>query len=248
VISGDMQVDVLPDATALARRGADWFLDIASNSRGKFAVALAGGSTPRGVYELLATHPYRDSFPWPLAHWFWGDERFVPHDDDRSNYRMVWDALLSHVPAPPQNIHPIPTENMTPEAAASAYEQALKAFYGAGSFDPVRPLFDICLLGLGEDGHFASLFPGTDVLKEGGRWVAPANGPGDEPRITLTYPALESSRYAAFLVSGSSKREILRRFSARDPALPASHFRPVGDLHLFCDAQAAGTTGAQGTA
>jgi 6-phosphogluconolactonase len=137
---------------------------------------------------------------------------------------------------------------VTPDAAAAAYEQGLMSFYGAGRLDAARPLFEICLLGLGTDGHFASLFPQGEALKEKRRWAAPATGPDAEPRITLTYPALESSRHAAFLVTGASKREILRGLRARNPQLPASHFAPAGDLRVFCDAEAAGSNGPAGEA
>jgi 6-phosphogluconolactonase len=239
-----LAVEVLPDAVALARRGADWLLESALEAKGPFAIALSGGSTPRASYALLATPPYAKRFPWARAHWFWGDERFVPHDDPRSNYRMAWDAMLSLAPVPPGNIHPVPTANTTPQMAASAYERTLKEFSGSEQLDSAAPLFDINLLGLGEDGHFASLFPGSDVLNERSAWVAAAMGPKSEPRITLTYPVLESCRHAAFLVSGAAKSAILNNLLAGQSDIPASRFRPVGDFKLFADAQAMGHNGA----
>jgi 6-phosphogluconolactonase len=163
-----MQFDVPADADGFARRAADWMLGLALECSGDFAVLLSGGSTPRPVYGLLASPEYRARFPWARAHWFWSDERFVPHDDARSNFRMAWDAMLSHAPVPTGNIHPVSTENITPEGAASAYEHELKSLYGADTLDPARPLFEITLLGLGEDGHLASLFPGHPVLKNAG--------------------------------------------------------------------------------
>ena len=235
-----MDAEVLADADSFARRVADWMLGLALERNDDFAVLLSGGSTPRPVYGLLASAEYRTRFPWPLAHWFWSDERFVPHDDVRSNFRMAWDAMLSHVPVPSGNIHPVRTENITPEEAASAYERELKSLYGADTWDVTRPLFEIALLGLGEDGHLASLFPGHKVLKERRRWVAEVTGAAPEPRVTLTYPALESSRHAAFLVAGSAKAEILRRLRGGDPALPASDFHPIGELRIFADSAAAG--------
>ena len=211
----EARLEILADPEAMSRRVADWLLEVATTKDGVFTVALSGGSTPRRLYELLAGPPYRDEFPWSRTHWFWGDERFVPHDDALSNYRMVREALLSRAPIPAINIHPIPTEGVTPEAAASAYERELKSFYGAERLDPARPLFDVTLLGLGPDGHTASLFPDTAVLAERDRWVAAVVGAKSEARITLTYPALESSRNAAFLVAGEEKRAMLRPISPR---------------------------------
>lgn len=235
-----MRVDVLANADDFARRVADWMLESALEQTHDFAVALAGGSTPKGVYERLATPAYRNRFPWSRAHWFWGDERFVPHEDARSNFRMAWEPMLSHAPVPQGNIHPVATENVTPEEAASAYERELKSFYAGPTLDPARPLFQIVLLGLGEDGHLASLFPGHKALKERRHWAAAVIGAAPEPRITLTYPALENSRHAAFLVAGAAKAEILQRLCAGDPALPASNFHPIGELCVFADSAAAG--------
>lgn len=239
----DISLEVLLDAAALARRVADWMLELAHAAGGPFAVALSGGTTPRATYSLLATPFYRERFPWSRVHWFWGDERFVPHDDPRSNYRMAWDAMLSQAPVPAANIHRVPVEGTTPQQAALGYERALKTFYGAAEFDPARPLFEINLLGLGEDGHFASLFPGSDALTERTHWTAPTIGVQPEARITLTYPALESCRHAAFVVCGAAKAAVLRRVRAGDPNLPASHFRPIGNMRIFADEPAAGEPG-----
>jgi 6-phosphogluconolactonase len=235
-----MQIDVSADADGFARRVADWIMRLALETAGDFAILLSGGTTPRPVYALLASADYRSRFPWRQAHWFLSDERFVSQTDARSNFRMVCDAMLSHAPVPPENIHPMRTQDITPEEAAFAYERELKSFYGADTLDSARPLFEIALLGLGEDGHFASLFRGHPVLKEHGRWAAAVIGATPEPRITLTYPVLESSRHAAFLVVGASKAAILTRFRAGDPDLPASHFQPLGELRVFADCAAAG--------
>lgn len=232
--------EVLPDAESLARRVADWLLAEAVAKQGTFAISLSGGSTPRLLYALLAKPPYLETFPWPLVHWFWGDERFVPHDDARSNYRMVKEALLSRAPIPIGNIHAIPTDKTGPDEAAAAYERSLKPFYGADLLDPSRPLFDVTLLGLGSDGHTASLFPGSPVLQERDKWVAPVLGEMPEPRITLTFPALGSSRHAAFLIAGKDKRPMLDRLRRGDDSLPAAGVHPIGTLHIFCDADAAG--------
>ena len=231
----EAKLEILADPEALSHRVADWLLEMATAKDGIFAIDLSGGSTPRRLYECLAGPPYRNSFPWSRTHWFWGDERFVPHDDALSNYRMVREALLSRAPIPALNVHPIPTEGVSPEAAASAYERQLKSFYGAECLDPARPLFDVTLLGLGPDGHTASLFPGTAVLAEQDRWVAAVVGAKSEARITLTYPALESSRNAAFLVEGEEKRAILNRLCRGDDSLPAARLRPAGMLRVFAD-------------
>jgi 6-phosphogluconolactonase len=233
------RVQILADPEALACRVADWLLAVATAKRGMLAVALSGGSTPRRLYERLAGPPYREAFPWSRTHWFWSDERFVPHDHPDSNYRMVRLAMLEATPIPPENIHPIPTEGLTPEEAAAAYERELKAFYGADRLDRRRPLFDVMLLGLGEDGHTASLFPGLAVLEERTRWVAAVIGAKPEARITLTYPALESSRDLAFLVAGAGKREILAQVRGGTTDLPAARVRPVGRLHWLLDRAAA---------
>jgi 6-phosphogluconolactonase len=236
----EVKLHILADPEALARRVADWMLEVATAKDGVIAVALSGGSTPQRLYERLAGPPYRDTFPWRRTHWFWGDERFVPHDDALSNYRMVRQALLSLAPIPGVNIHPIPTECVSPDAAASAYERELKSFYGADCLDPARPLFDVTLLGLGPDGHIASLFPGTAVLAERDRWVAAVVGAKLEARITLTYPVLESSRHVAFLVEGEEKRAIFDRVRRGDDSLPAACLHPTTEVTWFLDTAAAG--------
>jgi len=230
----NQSVEVLENPEALAHRAAGWITDMAAASRGRFAICLSGGSTPRRLYQLLGQSPYRDRLPWQRVHWFWGDERFVPWDDPDSNYGMVHAALLGRSPAPPANIHGTAT-NGTPRYAAAAYERVLKSYYGSESLDPNRPLFDVQILGLGPDGHTASLIPGTSVLEERQRWVAEVIGARPESRITLTYPVLESSRHTAFLVAGADKREALSRALAGDQALPAARIRPVGELMWFVD-------------
>jgi 6-phosphogluconolactonase len=230
-------VEVAKDPEALAQRVARWITDIAGASRDRFAIGLSGGSTPRRLYQLLAQIPYRDALPWERVHWFWGDERFVPWDHPASNYGMVRAAMLARAPVPPENIYGIPTTG-TPEEAARAYERMLKHYYGSEELDPGRPLFDLQILGLGPDGHTASLIPGTGALEERRRWAVEVVGARPETRITLTYPALESSRHAIFLVAGADKREILAQALAGDQSLPAARVRPVGELTWFVDAAA----------
>ncbi len=231
-------VEVFPDPEALARRAADVLLEAVRATYGRCAIALSGGSTPKRLYEMLAQTPYRETFPWQRVHLFWGDERFVPPTDPRSNFRMAREALLSCVPIPTANVHPIPTEGEAPEEAAREYERTLKSFYGAERLDPKRPLFDVTLLGLGEDGHIASLFPGTKALSERERWVVEVTDGASEPRISLTYPALESSRSVLFLVAGAGKQAILTRVLRGDQSFPAARLRPVGSLLWLADAAA----------
>jgi 6-phosphogluconolactonase len=231
------RIEAVADLEELAHRAARQIADLAASSRGRFAICLSGGSTPRRLYQLLADAPYREAMPWDRVHWFWGDERFVPWDHPDSNYRMAREAMLGHVPAPLQNIHAIATTG-DPAEAARAYERVLKSYYGAETLDPARPLFDVELLGLGPDGHTASLFPGTDVLEERQRWVAEVVGAKPEARITLTYPPLESSRHTSFLVAGEDKREALARVLAGDLELPAARLRPFGELVWYVDARA----------
>ena len=231
---------VLDDPAALAAHAAGWLADTLAALPGRLAVALSGGSTPKAMYEVLAKPPLAARLPWDRVHWFWGDERFVPHGDAKSNFRMAREAMLSHVPAPPDNIHPVPTEGMTAEDAAGLYEAELQRFYGARVLQPSRPLFDVVLLGLGTNGHTASLFPDTPVLQERTAWAAAVTPAGEPTRITLTYPVLESCRHAAFLVAGADKREVLAQVRGGDAALPAAHYRSAGELHWFTDRAAAG--------
>lgn len=233
-------LEILPDPDALARRVADWITAIALAKDGPFSVALSGGSTPRRLYETLATDPWRAAFPWARSHWFWGDERFAPPDDPRSNYRMAREALLSHVPIPPDAIYSVPTNGVTPAQAADAYGRELAAIYGSCVLDPERPLFDVTLLGLGEDGHTASLFPDSPALSEQRHWVAAVVGADGDPRITLTYPALESSGHTAFLVEGRAKRDVLNRLLRGDGDFPAAYLRTDGELRVFADVAATG--------
>jgi 6-phosphogluconolactonase len=236
----EQPLTVLPDPEALAGRVADWILERVLMVAGPVSVCLSGGSTPRRLYQLLAQAPYRDRMPWQRIHWFWGDERFVRPTDARSNYRMFREALLDRVETPAGNVHPIPTVGLTLDAAVTAYERELKQFYGAEALSAARPLFDVTLLGLGVDGHTASLFPGAQVLEESSRWVGAVVGVTPEARVTLTYLALESSRDVVFLVTGPAKREILARVRAGATDAPAACLRPVGRLHWFADRAAAG--------
>lgn len=230
---------VLADAETAARATAEWLMDRALAVEDKPALCLAGGNTPRQVYEMLAQPPFRDRFPWASVHWFFGDERVVPHDSGRSNYHMVREALFDHVPVPPENIHAVPTESGNADTAAAAYEAALKAFYGSERLAANRALFAATLLGVGDNGHTASLFPANPALDERKRWAVGVRDPSvPEPRVTLTIPTLESSGEVAFLVTGAEKRAIVSRL-ARDDKLPAAMIHPAGRLRWFLDRAAA---------
>jgi 6-phosphogluconolactonase len=231
-------IEVLPDPAALARRVAECMTQAALEAKGSFRVSLSGGSTPKRLYALLASNEFKDRFPWQRVSWYWGDERFVPPDHPESNYRMVREAMLSKVPVPPENIHPVPTDG-TAEDAARRDEWTLQEAYGAVDLDPARPLLDVTLLGLGSDGHTASLLPGEPVLEERKRWVAVVAHGRPETRITMTYPAIESSRLVAFLVAGEEKASILRAIQDGNSQVPAARLQPQGKLFWFVDKAAA---------
>ena len=230
--------EILPDPEALARRVAEWMTSAALAAKGPFRVSLSGGSTPKLLYRLLASDEFSSRFPWRRVVWYWGDERFVPYDHPDSNYRMVRESMLAKAPVPPENVYPIPTDG-SPEDAAACYERTLQEAYGGTILDAARPLFDVTLLGLGADGHTASLLPGEPVLEERQRWVAAVSHGRPETRITMTYPAIDSSRRVAFLVTGREKAAILRAIRAGDSEAPASRVRPVGELIWFVDQAAA---------
>ncbi len=231
---------VRADPQDLAGFVAGWIADrIAQGDSDEFRIALCGGNTPRALYTLLGSEPYASRIDWDKTVLFWGDERFVPATDPRSNFGMVHSLLLSRVRIPAQNIKPMPAEG-DPDSAARSYEADLKSEYRADEFDSTRPLFDLMLLGLGEDGHTCSLFPNSPVLEERARWVAPVLSGAPEPRLTLTYPAIESSACIAFLVTGSAKAPIVARVRKGDLSLPAARIRPRGDLVWLLDSAAAG--------
>jgi 6-phosphogluconolactonase len=232
-------VEILPDPRALAHHVAEWVTQAASATRGPFRVSLSGGSTPKALYALLASDEFKTRFPWPRVFWYWGDERFVPYDHPDSNYRMTREAMLAKAPVPPENIFPIPTDG-DPDDAARRYERTLQKAYGAEALDPQRPLFNVTLLGLGPDGHTASLLPEEPVLNERKRWVAAVSHGRPEVRITLTYPPIDSSRRVAFLVSGEEKAAIFSAIRSGNSDLPAARVRPVGELIWFADQAAAG--------
>ena len=205
----------------------------------RVAICLTGGSSPKRVYALLAQEPYRSRIPWPRVHWFIGDERFVPVSDPRNNMAIARSIFLDRL-APASHIHPILTDVASPDEAAARYEAELKSFYGATTLVPERPLFDLVLMGVGPDGHTASLFPGYPAAGETAHWVVgvpKANVEPFVPRVSLTLPALASCREMLFEAAGAGKRAILTRvFSGEN--LPASRARSNGETVFLVDAAA----------
>jgi 6-phosphogluconolactonase len=233
------RIEISNDIHALSHRAAEWFVRVLESRSGDIRVALSGGSTPKELYRLLGSGTVSGRIPWHQVDLFWGDERFVPHDNPESNFGMVNEILLTSIPILPDRVHPMPVDG-TPADAARRYEIELMRCYGADALDPARPLFDVMLLGLGSDGHTCSLIPGEPVLDDRDHRVAPVMSGRSEPRITLTYPAIESSRRLAFLVSGADKAEALRAVRGGDDSKPAARIRTKGEVIWFVDAAAAG--------
>jgi 6-phosphogluconolactonase len=238
-LSDNRKVITVSDANALAKAAAERVLARIAANAGRVAICLTGGSSPQQLYRLLATDAYRGQIPWERVHWFIGDERVVAADDPLNNMGMARRIFLDRC-APTANIHPIPTDAGNPEEAARRYESELKSFYGADALDPVRPLFDVVLMGVGPDGHTASLFPDYPALEETERWVVgvpQAHVAPFVPRVTLTLPALGSCREMLFEVSGSDKRAILTRVLGNEN-LPANRARSIGETIWLVDAAA----------
>jgi 6-phosphogluconolactonase len=243
----EREIVVCRDPADLAARGADLFADLAASAALEYrtiSVALAGGSTPKAMYGLLAAAPYQESIQWPLIHCFWGDERYISPDDKDSNYHMAWEALLSHVALPDANIHRMPTEPADENEAAILAERDIMAHFRLATGE--LPRFDLILLGLGDDGHTASLFPGKPALEVRDRLVV-ATPPGRLPppvdRLTLTLPVLNAAAHVVFLVAGAGKATTVRQVldSSPDAApLPAQLVQPTdGRLTWLLDAAAA---------
>src|ERR1700722_10229951 len=240
-----LETRIFPNIDALSRAALEELLsDLreAIAQRGRGAIALSGGHTPEKMYALwAATEEYRNETDWNRVHLFWGDERYVPLDDPLSNYRMTREALLSHVPIPAANVHAAPTNLPTPEQVAEAYDQELRKFLGSNA-----PAFHVTLLGLGPEGHTASLFPDPPALAEKSRWVLPVQVAAVPPnRLTFTLPVLNASRSTYFLVAGENKRPILAALRAepdsRPSAYPAGRIRPTnGRVLWFLDQAATG--------
>ena len=245
----DLEIIFAPDAAEVSRRAADLFVQATRQAAARyrtFTVALSGGSTPRGLYELLAQEAYRVQVPWELVHVFWADDRCVPPDHPDSNYRLAHDTLLAHVPLPETNIHPVHTATGDCAAAAADYAQELITFFNLQAGE--LPHFDLVLLGVGDDGHTASLFPDRPALEELAA-LAVATPPGRLPppvdRVTLTLPVLNAAQHAVFLVSGTGKAAVVRRIlaapdTAEGAPLPAQRVRPTDGRVTWIMDKAAG--------
>ncbi|WP_202882300.1 6-phosphogluconolactonase [Candidatus Manganitrophus noduliformans] len=232
------EIVICRDREDLGDQAARSFVRLAQEAvslRGRFSAALAGGATPRALYRSLVSAAFAEKISWKSVHLFWGDERAVPPGHPDSNYHLANETLISHVPIPPQNVHRMRGERSDLQAAADEYEKTLHDFFGPS--DPGWPSFDLVLLGIGSDGHTASLFPGSPVLKETVRWVAaPYVEKLNAVRLTLTLPALNHARRVIFLAAGKEKRSIIRDVLSDDSPstdLPARMVQPRKGARLF---------------
>ncbi|HEX5555004.1 MAG TPA: 6-phosphogluconolactonase [Chitinophagaceae bacterium] len=236
-----MHFHISQDVDSLSQALAEWITgDIkkALATQDTYTLVLSGGSTPKELYTLLAADPYRDGIDWGKIHVFWGDERYVPFGDERNNGKMAYDALLKKVPIPPGQIHYMDT-GVPPEQSASQYEKILHRY-----FDSRQETFDLVLLGMGDDGHTLSLFPGTPVIHEQKAWVkAPYVEKQHMHRITLTAPVVNKASTVVFLVAGGKKADTLKQVTQGPPRpdlYPSQVIRPAnGNLHWFIDEAAA---------
>lgn len=242
MIESNARIQILSDLEAVSNKAAEIFVNISGScirSRAKFSVALSGGATPIRLYNLLGSGPYHDQVPWQQVHFFWVDERCVPKEHETSNFRAVFGPLLSKIPVSEKNIHRIKAEG-EPRAGADEYEMDLKKFFGLPGF----PAFDLIILGMGADGHTASLFPGSKALEETARFAVPVYIEKPEwNRITLTLPVLNHAFQILFLVAGRSKADVLGeifREGGNRRRFPAGLVRPIqGSTTWLVDREAA---------
>jgi len=243
-----MQLHIFPNIDQLSVSVADWMVEYVNETlqkQDRFTLVLSGGSTPKKLNALLASDAYKNKIDWSKVHIFFGDERFVPLSDERSNAKLAYDTLLNHVNVAAENIHIMQTENITPEDSAKNYEAILKQYFQHPTSNTQHPTFDLVLLGMGDDGHTLSLFPGkTEVIYETEKlctslWLESQN----MHRITLTHPIVNHAAQIVFLVNGSGKAEALHEVlkDAYNPELyPSQIIKPVtGELHWFVDEAAA---------
>lgn len=237
-----------PNLADLSLAAAEYIAELAEtavNERGIFSLVLSGGSTPRLLYEYLAREEFVQRMDWQHTHVFWGDERCLSPDHPDSNFALAFETLISKAPLPLENVHRVSTEEELPKTAAKEYERTLREFFqdaAPGKSSLAFPSFDLILLGLGQDGHTASLFPGEPALEEKTRWVVAVAGTSASPpveRITLTLPVINQARHVLFLASGSEKRDVFQKiFKSPESAAqlyPAAKVQPAGTLLWFVD-------------
>lgn len=237
------ELKLFPDAETLVQESAPRFMQAARdavNARGRFVAALSGGTTPKGLFQQLTEEPYRSLIPWDKCFFFWVDERHVPFDHPDSNYRMTQEFLLSKVPVPKENVFPMTNGSQPVDRAANAYEIKLRKFFGGEEV----PRFDLALMGMGDDGHTASLFPRVEQLNEMEKWVVGYYvDDSKKDRVSLTFPLLNASRELLVLVSGDKKAKMLKEVleGPKDPPrYPIQYLRPAdGKLVFLVDAPAA---------
>jgi 6-phosphogluconolactonase len=248
-----MELHIYRDAEQLSQAAAKWITDLIAatlRTRDRFTIALSGGGTPKSLHKILAAPPCKDQIDWSKLHIFWGDERAVPFEDERNNAKMAYDTLLNFVPVPPSQVHVMRTD-ISPEDAAAEYEKILHQYFdavpgggGSGVASSLPNSFDLVLLGMGDDGHTLSLFPGTDIVHEEKAWVKAFFLPAqDMYRISLTKTIVNRAAHIAFLTTGPGKAHALKEVlkGAYNPDLyPSQEIRPVnGELHWFVDEAAA---------
>ncbi|MDP4249867.1 MAG: 6-phosphogluconolactonase [Bacteroidota bacterium] len=241
-----MNKQVYKNLEILSLELAEWITSLIEEKlqiQSRFCIALSGGNTPKRLNELLSTSPYRERIDWRKIHVFFGDERAVPLEDERNNARMAFDTLLNKVDIPADQIHIMQTQ-LTPEKAAEQYETVLQQYFGGSEKNFPETTFDLILLGMGDDGHTLSLFPGTAVIHEERKWAASLFLPAQDMfRITITKNIANRANYIVFMISGSGKSHALREVleGQYDPdRYPSQVIEPLhGELHFFLDEAAA---------
>ena len=239
------KIHIFPDKQALNSAVAQAWQKLSAaaiNERGAFHVALSGGSTPKSLFQLLASPEWRERFDWQHIQFYFGDERCVPADHPDSNYRMAREAMLDQLAIPASNVHPILINAQDVNASAQAYQQVLQTHLP--KTESGMPQFDVMLQGIGDDGHTASLFPGTDILQECDKWVAAVHvAKLDAWRISVTFPVIDHARCIMMLAAGAGKAKIMHELLAMPPAAtpyPVQMIQPHGDMQWYLDSAAAG--------
>ncbi|HLK30857.1 MAG TPA: 6-phosphogluconolactonase [Puia sp.] len=242
-----MHLHISKTADEFNHKVADWIVNCIAETlktKDRFTLVLSGGNTPKVLYQLLSATPYREKIDWKKLHIFWGDERDVPFNDERNNAKMAYDTLLNNVPIPPYHIHVMQTENISPEKSAEEYEKILHLYFPFTIDDSPFTTFDLVLLGMGDDGHVLSLFPGTAVVHEEKKWATSLWLEAQNMyRITLTKAVVNKSKQIAFLTTGANKAHALKEVlqGHYNPDLyPSQEIKPeAGELHWFVDEAAA---------